>query len=207
MRREVFGGATPSIANIPARSGDYPEDALYEKDYDIVDLSLKLAEKIVKHSTETGERFDKMVIIPRGGYGPANTVARVFGFTATEILHMGITHYDGGSIEGSGKFKYGQMPTQDEIEGQNLLVVDETCDTGLTLNHTHQLLKLAGAGLVRTGVLHYKPHRSKTGFTPDWWVIETDAWVVYPWEPNETHAETFAPLVKRGGGNVNEEEF
>ncbi|MDQ3093807.1 MAG: hypothetical protein M3Q70_01355, partial [bacterium] len=178
-------------------SDGYPLDALREKDHHIVDLSMNLARMIAGDCQASGERFDKMLLIPRGSYPPANTISRVFGFDASEILHAGITHYTDGETVGRKKFKYGQMPTPEEIAGQDLLVIEEVCDTGETLSHLYDLLALAGAGLVRTGVLHYKPGKSTTGFKPDWWAWETNEWIVYPWEPSEKHANTLGVSVKR----------
>jgi hypothetical protein len=33
-----------------------------------------------------------------------------------------------------------------------------------------------------TAVLHYKPARSRVSLVPDHHVVETDAWVVYPFK-------------------------
>ncbi len=57
--------------------------------------------------------------------------------------------------------------------GKNTLVVDDICDSGVTLKD--------GPG-VYTAVLHYKPHTSC--FQPNLWaeLHERDEWVIYPWE-------------------------
>src|SRR3546814_9318080 len=62
------------------------------------------------------------------------------------------------------------------------LPIYEICDTGQTLKFLHDHLEQLGAKLVQTGVLHYKPGQSQTGFQPDWSIVTTDKWVVYPWE-------------------------
>jgi len=55
----------------------------------------------------------------------------------------------------------------------NTLVVDDICDSGVTLE------KSPG---VYTAVLHYKPHTSC--FKPTLWskIHEGDEWILYPWE-------------------------
>jgi hypoxanthine phosphoribosyltransferase len=163
----------------------YPSDALRENWQSVNELAFVLADKIEGHCLETGEQFDKMVLIPRGSYPPANIISRRLGFNANHLLHMCMTSYADGEIERSGKFIYGQMPKPEEVDGFDLLVIEEVCDTGETLQHASDLLELAGAGLVRTAALHYKPTRSTTGFKPDWYANETDAWIVYPWEKDE----------------------
>jgi len=61
--------------------------------------------------------------------------------------------------------------------GKNTLVVDDICDTGVTLEK--------GPG-VYTAVLHYKPHTSC--FQPTMWseIHEGDEWLIYPWETKDS---------------------
>ncbi len=61
--------------------------------------------------------------------------------------------------------------------GPNTLVVDDICDSGVTLDK--------GPG-VYTAVLHYKPHTSC--FKPNIWseIHEGDEWVIYPWETKDS---------------------
>jgi hypothetical protein len=61
--------------------------------------------------------------------------------------------------------------------GPNTLVVDDICDSGVTLDK--------GPG-VYTAVLHYKPHTSC--FKPTIWseTHEGDEWVIYPWETKDS---------------------
>ncbi len=57
--------------------------------------------------------------------------------------------------------------------GPNTLVIDDICDSGVTLE------KAPG---VYTAVLHFKPHTSC--FQPNLWanLHEGDEWLIYPWE-------------------------
>jgi len=61
--------------------------------------------------------------------------------------------------------------------GPNTLVIDDICDSGVTLE------KAPG---VWTAVLHYKPHTSS--FQPSMWanIHEGDEWVIYPWETKDS---------------------
>jgi hypoxanthine phosphoribosyltransferase len=159
-----------------------PADAIRETWDDVHAKSLKLAEMI----KEGGEKFDAIVVVPRGGYFPAVIVARRLGFGAADMLQASIGSYEDDAAERESKFRIGQMPSDEEVKGKKLLVIDEVCDTGSTLDFLAKRLREQGAAAVRTGVLHSKPGRSVTGFTPDWSVITTDKWVVYPWEDGET---------------------
>lgn len=59
----------------------------------------------------------------------------------------------------------------------NTLVIDDICDTGVTLKNTIGCY---------TAVLHYKPHTSC--YTPNLWasVHERDEWIIYPWERKDS---------------------
>ncbi|MDQ3123330.1 MAG: hypothetical protein M3Q14_01445 [bacterium] len=186
------------ISEAPSLGYDgFPLGALRENWNSVYDLSRNLAEVIRSDSSRRGEQFDAMVVIPRGSYYVANIVSRELGFLAPDILHMCMTSYDNGVTERKEVFQYGQMPSLEEVDGKDLLIIEEVCDSGETIAHASQLLKLAGAGLIRSGALHYKPQRSTTGYKPDWYGITTDAWIVYPWEVNEANGINANYTVKR----------
>lgn len=67
----------------------------------------------------------------------------------------------------------------------NTLVIDDICDTGVTLKN------YVG---IHTAVLHHKPHTSN--FTPTFYaeIHEGDEFIYYPWERND--AEPIADYLK-----------
>lgn len=162
-----------------------PADALRLDWDDVCKQSLQLAEMIEEHHRKTGEQFDVLVVVPRGSYYPANIVSRRLGFSGTDLLHACIGSYEAGARQRSESFRLGQMPPKEMVKGKDVLVIEEVCDTGQTLKFLTDWLREAGAGIVRTGVLHYKPDKSQTDFVPDWYVGRTDKWIVYPWEGYE----------------------
>lgn len=171
-------------------SSTIPADAVYETWETVYEQSIKLAQLIEAHCQKTGEQFDKLLVVPRGAYYPANILSRELNFGATDILHAGLSSYALiGASKRSQKFLYGQMPSVSDIKGKHILIVEEVCDTGHTLAHLVEYLQGSGAALVRCGTLCYKPTRSETGFVPDWYVTKTDKWVVFPWEVNEENGQ------------------
>ena len=107
-------------------------------------------------------RFDQLNIdsvtgIARGGLIPAVLISHKLGLPYTDVI----------------------LP--------NTLVVDDICDSGVTLE------KAPG---VWTAVLHYKPHTSC--FQPNMWadIHEGDEWLIYPWETNNSYVYIFN-LVKK----------
>ncbi|HEX4774858.1 MAG TPA: phosphoribosyltransferase family protein [Candidatus Saccharimonadales bacterium] len=169
---------------------DIPSDARWLGWDEVHQLSVSLADKVEAHCIKTGEGFDAMVVIPRGGYNPASIVSYKLGFSSVDLLHACIGTYAAGQAEWAGKYRLGQMPTPKQIQGKNLLIIEEVCDRGRTLTFLTDYLSKRGAALVRTGVLHYKPSQSLTGFKPDWAVETTEDWIVYPWEVPEINGQS-----------------
>lgn len=163
-----------------------PDDALHETWDSIYRKSVRLAELIKADCQKTSQDFDAMVVVPRGAYYPANIASRELGFGAVDLLHASIGSYKAGSTRRSQKFAVGQMPASRQVRGKKLLVIEEVCDQGYTLQYLVDYLMHLGAKSVQTGVLHYKPKHTKTGFIPDWYVSKTDKWIVYPWEVHDS---------------------
>jgi uncharacterized protein len=166
-----------------------PDDALRETWDSIYQKSVELAERIETYCRDTGEQFDAIIVVPRGSYYPANIVSRELGFKAVDLLHACVSSYETGSASRDVAFKLGQMPSDEDIAGKHLLIIEEVCDTGHTLNFLYNRLRAQGAASIRTGVLHYKPGKSETSFAPDWFITQTDAWIVYPWEAHEARGK------------------
>lgn len=176
---------------------EIPADALCESWESIHEKTLRLGRMIEEDCDRTNESFDRMVVVPRGSYYPANILAREFNFKSVDILHACIGSYATGAVTREPTFDLGQMPTREQVEGQRLLVIEEVCDTGHTLRFLHDFLMDFGAAAVKTGVLHYKPGKSQTDFVPDWYVEKTNQWIVYPWELHEENGKTSKVKRKR----------
>jgi hypoxanthine phosphoribosyltransferase len=68
---------------------------------------------------------------------------------------------------------------------RRVLLVDDVFDTGTTLEQTLAALRalpaMHGAEL-RTATLWWKPSRNRSALAPDYWLHETDQWLVFPHE-------------------------
>jgi hypoxanthine phosphoribosyltransferase len=147
---------------------------------DVERMSVTLADQII---TSGMTRPERVLILPRGSLMPANIVTRFLNIKGHEILSAGVTSYVNGATERTD-FTIGQFPTEEDVADKDILAIDEVCDTGHTLDYVTRRLRTMG-GRVTSAVLHYKPTHSETGFVPDYYVEETDTWVVYPWEVHE----------------------
>ncbi len=59
----------------------------------------------------------------------------------------------------------------------NCLIVDDICDSGVTLQKWKEYI---------TAVLHYKPHTSCAVPTMHAFAHEGDEWIIYPWERDDS---------------------
>ena len=171
-----------------------PKNAVRPSWDDIEQLSMELADKVAA----AGYEADRLVVLPRGGLGPANIVSRRLDITSDRILSAAITSFTSSALERADEFEFavGQFPTDKEVKGLRLLVVDDVCDTGYTLAETVRRLQELGPVELRVAVLHYKPERSKTGYVPDYYVAETNEWIIYPWEWHEEPLRSSRETVK-----------
>jgi hypothetical protein len=89
------------------------------------------------------------------------------------------------------------------LEGKKVLLVDDVSDTGKTFVKGVEYLIEIGAEKqnISTVSLHYKP---QSVYKPDFFILETTKWVVYPYEVKETIV-VLAPKWRTEG--VTEEEI
>lgn len=134
-----------------------------------------LAERVQK----TGFEPDVLTVVMRGGAIVARLFQKYSGSQA--LLHtFGIRAYN-RPRERRDAVVY-QYPTKvEDFRGRRVLIIDDICDSGTTLNLARRWVNDAGASEVRTLTLHYK---AKSSETPDFWhtKVDDDVWVEYPWE-------------------------
>jgi len=63
----------------------------------------------------------------------------------------------------------------------HLLIVDDIFDTGRTAEAVHTLLSPLAAS-IRFAMPYYKPANNQTRLAPDYFVHQTDSWLVFPHE-------------------------
>jgi hypoxanthine phosphoribosyltransferase len=82
-----------------------------------------------------------------------------------ELAFVGISSYGSGTHAGDLSLQF--LPSEREIEGRNLLLVDDILDTGRTLHFVRCELERCGAREVRTCVFLDKPSRRQVPLEPD----------------------------------------
>lgn len=150
-------------------------------------LLIELAEKVRRSNYKP----DLIVGISRGGWPPARVISdllenpNIANIKAEFYLDLGMTSEE-------------PVITQTisaPINGQKILLVDDVADTGKTLKLVHDKLIEDGAKDVKVATLYYKPW---SVFKPDFYMVETSVWVVFPWERYETIKKLGSKMLDEG---------
>lgn len=143
---------------------------------DIVEEVEELAAKV----TGSGYRPEAIVGILRGGLFVANLLSDVLD--VEEVVPLGIRSYVGVK-ERSAPVVY-HKPGMDSLNGRKVLLVDDVSDEGKTLQVATSLITGSSRPAeLRSAVLHIKPW---TKFVPDYFVLQTSHWILYPWSRYES---------------------
>lgn len=154
----------------------------YESFDSLQEKSIALAKKVAHWSKETGNKFDGLLVIPRGGFYPAMVLSQMFHLEAPAIISASITSYSKDSKVPSETFKKGQVPLDIHVKGTDWLIVDDVFDTGKTVKELTDDLLGQGARSVKSACIYYKPGKSKVDIKPDFYIEKYDGWVEFAWE-------------------------
>lgn len=140
-----------------------------ELEQDCIDLSKKI-KKI---------DFDRILCISRGGL----VWARMFSdLLKLPVSHLTATSYTG--IHEQKDVKITELPAQEHLENQTLLVVDEIADHGKTFKAISDHLKTVK---IKKFYTLAPIIRTYTNPKPDFYLKVIDEWIVYPYELRETY--------------------
>jgi hypoxanthine phosphoribosyltransferase len=141
----------------------------------------------------TGFQPDLIVGIARGGWIPARLIADFFHLKQTANMKVETYQMIG---ETDVEAKITQTITEN-IEGKNVLIVDDVADSGATIQAVLDLLESKIPKEIKTAMLYYKPRSS---IIPDYYIHETTAWVVFSWSMYEA-LDNFEKIWSKEGMN------
>lgn len=146
---------------------------------DIDALTRQLAEQL------RGRPWDAIMAITRGGMIPGCLISEALDIR--NVMTAAVMFYT--AIETTmDEPRFLQFPSDPLLVGKRVLIVDDVWDSGKTAMAVRHRVREAG-GLPSVAVIHYKPRASRyPNDAPDFFAYETDAWIVYPWEPEEDSA-------------------
>ncbi len=136
--------------------------------------TVKLAEMIEKDCFKP----DVIVAIARGGWIVGRLLSDLL--KQPNVANMRVQFYQ--DIGVTSRAPVITQPVSINVKGLKVLLVDDVADTGESLKTAYDHLVEAGASEVRTATLYYKPWSK---FKPDYYVVTTEAWIIFPHEIRE----------------------
>lgn len=163
---------------------------------DVERLSEELASKII----ESGFVPDVIVAVSRGGFDPARILCDQLD--VTRLASLQVEYYRG--VKDTNPAPRIVYPLNADVGGLRVLMVDDVSDSGVSLIAAKEHIEKGEPEELRIATLHIKPW---TNFMPDYHAAETDAWIVYPWEPVESIRSIASKLEKEGltGSEIGEQ--
>ena len=131
--------------------------------------SAKIAEQVRRVAKELRDdlqgRKPLFVCVLTGAFIFAADLVREAGFNDAEISFVRYSSYEGTSSTGAVKQLMG---LKDNVEGRDIVIIEDIVDTGLTAARMIEDIKKKNPASIRFATLLHKPESSKTGFKPDY---------------------------------------
>ena len=150
----------------------------------LIEDSFKLAWQVY----EDGYRPNYIIGVWRGGTPIGVAVQEFFSVLGVPSDHIAIrtSHYTGIDERGFDVKVYGLNYIIKQVESEDsLLIVDDVHDTGISIEKIVTDLKTAckkNTPEIRVATPYFKPSKNRTNRKPDYYLHETDKWLVFPHE-------------------------
>ncbi len=151
----------------------------------------ELCIQVVDQIRRSGYKPDLLVAISRGGWVPGRVLSDLL--ENPNIATIKVEHYI-GIYKTRARPKITQ-PLPIEVDGKQILLVDDIADSGKSLKLVKKHLFDQGAADVKICALYCKPWSI---VTPDFLARTTDAWICFPHEIYETMKKIILKLKGRG---------
>lgn len=159
---------------------------------ELLEDSIRLGIKVL----QSGFRPHFIVAIWRGGTPVGIAVQELLDYFDVKTDHIAIrtSYYIGINQRGEQIRVHGLGYVVKNANAENsLLIVDDVFDSGLSVQAVIASLKEESRRNtphdIRIATVYYKPSNNKTERTPDYYLYETDAWLVFPHELNGLSTE------------------
>ncbi|MGJ0482968.1 MAG: phosphoribosyltransferase [Methylomicrobium sp.] len=140
----------------------------------------RLCRDVARQLRATDAPIDMIVAIARGGYIPGRLLSDMLG--VYDLTSIKIEHYRGAQKQRDALVKY---PLNADINGRNVLLLDDVCDSGDTFAVAVEHLRESGTPkTLHSAAMHLK---AISGFMPDHYAetVSEWRWIIYPWAVNE----------------------
>jgi len=173
------------LSRTPRLAQHAPMDKLFISADSLLRDSMELARRIVA----SGLRPTFLVAMWRGGTPIGIAVQEVLEYHAIHTDHIAIRTSSYTGIDTQGKtvrvhaldYLVSRLSAEDE-----LLLIDDVWDSGRSLDAVlSELKRRCRRNLpdkIRIATVYYKPARNRSSLVPDYYIHETDRWLVFPHE-------------------------
>ena len=151
---------------------------------DLVQDSFELAMQVY----EDGYRPNYIIGVWRGGAPIGIAVQELFSVLGVPSDHIAIrtSHYKALDQRNSEVQVYGLNYIIKQVESEDsLLIVDDVHDTGISIQKIISDLQTAckkNTPEIKVATPYFKPKKNKTERKPDFYIHETEKWLVFPHE-------------------------
>ncbi len=159
-------------------------DKLFIKSETLLQDSFQLAWDIY----ESGFKPNYIIGVWRGGAPVGIAVQEFLSVLGIKSDHVAIrtSYYSGIDLRNDSVQVYGLNYVIRQLESEDkLLIVDDVHDTGNSVNQIILDLKKAckkNTPEIRVATPYFKPNKNLTNNKPDYFIHETDQWLVFPHE-------------------------
>ena len=166
-------------------------DKLFIQSEELLKDSFNLAWQVY----ESGYRPNYIIGVWRGGAPIGIAVQEFLDVLGVPSDHIAIrtSHYKGIDLRDSQVQVYGLNYIIKQVESEDsLLIVDDVHDTGISIQKIISDLQTAckkNTPEIRIATPYFKPAQNKTERNPDYYLHETDKWLVFPHELEGLSAE------------------
>ena len=159
-------------------------DKLFIQADELLSDSFKLAWQVY----ESGYRPNYIIGVWRGGAPIGIAVQEFLDVLGVPSDHIAIrtSHYKGMGDRDSKVEVYGLNYIIKQVESEDsLLIVDDVHDTGISIQKIILDLKAAckkNTPEIKVATPYFKPNKNQTNRKPDFYIHETEKWLVFPHE-------------------------
>jgi len=151
----------------------------------LLDDSFRLGLKIM----EDGFHPDYIIGIWRGGTPVGIAVQELLNYHGYPSDHIAIrtSSYVGIERQNDEIRVHGLHNIIENVNAENsILIVDDVFDTGRSitavLERISELSRRNAPEIIRVATVYYKPNKRRVDLVPDYYIHETDNWLVFPHE-------------------------
>ncbi|MDH5433337.1 MAG: phosphoribosyltransferase family protein [Gammaproteobacteria bacterium] len=159
-------------------------DKVFISAEDLLNKSFELGIHILK----SGFKPEFIVGIWRGGTPTGIAVQEIMEYYGVKTDHIAIRTSSYIGMQQQKKVKvHGLEYIIDNIESEdNLLIVDDVFDSGRSIDALLKKIKIKcrknTPSTIKVATVYYKPNNNVTNIQPDFYLEETDEWLVFPHE-------------------------